>query len=70
MYFVNDLKKLYLNVKLCQENLCFCCFELNEYNLYKNIDKKIFVYDESKYTDYDKSKEEINSLRRRRFSRM
>lgn len=45
-------------------------FELNEYNLYKNINEENFVYIESKYEDYDKNKEEINSIRRKRFSRM
>lgn len=70
MHFVNDLRKLYVNVKLCKENLCYCCFELNEYKLYKNMNEDSFVYEENKYANYDKNNEEINNIRRRRYSRL
>lgn len=42
--YIKDLKDIYKDVHLCTTNLCYCNFELNGYNFYRDCDLSKFKY--------------------------
>lgn len=42
--YIKDLKDIYKNVHICTTNLCYCCFEINGYSYYRDVDLTKFKY--------------------------
>lgn len=53
-FIIRDLEKMYKDVKLCNENLCYCIFELDKDKLFLN-------------KNYEKFKLNFNSLKRYKY---